>query len=219
MYPNNTLAHYITDLPRRIDLSGEWECGLAEIQYPHTWYNIRPTDTWLFLNETIELGQPPNAKISAGYYKSPTSLINHVNKTLDSMSTDKLRAKLSYSAITQKMTLHMTPGTQFVVPQRSALIRMLGFDKTVIESPTTTVNAGERTYTHQSVRGRNIGLTPSATVVAPPKETADDAPYSYHKEAENVVDMSSYNAPMTRPKRGPVWEGHVTSGRRAFWVT
>ena len=27
MYPDNTLAHYITDLPQRIDLTGEWECG------------------------------------------------------------------------------------------------------------------------------------------------------------------------------------------------
>ena len=31
MYPDNTLAHYITDLPQRIDLTGEWECGLTEI--------------------------------------------------------------------------------------------------------------------------------------------------------------------------------------------
>ena len=35
-HPDNTLAHYITDLPQRIDLTGEWECGLAETQYPHT---------------------------------------------------------------------------------------------------------------------------------------------------------------------------------------
>ncbi len=29
MYPDNTLAHYITNLPQRIDLTGEWECGLV----------------------------------------------------------------------------------------------------------------------------------------------------------------------------------------------
>ena len=53
MYSDNTLAHYITDLPQRIDLSGEWECGLAEIQYPHTCHNIGAKDTWFFLDETI----------------------------------------------------------------------------------------------------------------------------------------------------------------------
>ena len=102
------------------------------------------------------------------------------------------------------MTLHKTPGTEFVVPHHSALARMLGFDETVMSSPSAPpplpsaeallprglfeamVNASE--YTHPSLCGRNIGLTPSATVVAPPKETAD-GPYSYRKEADNVVDM------------------------------
>ena len=135
MYPDNTLAHYITDLPRRIVLSGEWECGLVEIQNPHTWYNIESKATWLFLDETIDLGRTKSAQLSAGYYKSPITLMNHVNKGLDSMATDKVRAKLSYSAITKKITLRMTPGTQFTVPHRSALPRMLGFDETVMSRP------------------------------------------------------------------------------------
>ena len=114
--------------------------------------------------------------------------------------------KISYSAITQKMTLHMTPGTQFTVLHRSALARMLGFDASMVSSPSAPpptppaeaplppvllaaiANADERTYTHPSLRGMNIGLRPSATVIAPPKETAD-GPYSYRKEADNVVDM------------------------------
>ena len=171
MYPDNTLAHDITDLPQCIDLSVEWECGLAEIQYPHTWYNIGVYDTWFFLNETIPMGLTPSAKISAGYYKSPMTLMNHVNKGLNSMATDKVQAKLSYSAITQTITLHMTPGTEFTVPHRSALVRMLGFDASMVSSPSAPLplplaeapllpaliaaisNAGERAYTHPSLRG------------------------------------------------------------------
>ena len=205
MYPDNTLAHYITDLPRRIDLTGEWESGLAEIQYPYTWYNIGMYDTWFFLNETIAMGLTPSAKISAGYYKSPMTLMNHVNKGLNTMVTDKVRAKLSYSAITQKMTLHMTPGTEFTVPHRSALGRMLGFEPSVVSSPPSLASAGpsvlgsimsatatatEMTSTVGNPRlgGRNIGLTPSAAVFLPPKETPD-GPYTYRKEAEHVVQM------------------------------
>ena len=86
MFPMNTLAHYITDLPQRIDLTGK--CGLAEIQYPHTWYNVGVDDTWFFLNEKVALGQTPSAKISAGYYKGPITLTDHVNKGLNSMGTD-----------------------------------------------------------------------------------------------------------------------------------
>ena len=40
-HPNNTSAQYITNLPRRISLSGIWECGLTEIHYLHDWYNVR----------------------------------------------------------------------------------------------------------------------------------------------------------------------------------
>ena len=83
MYPDNTLAHYIMDLPQRIDLSGEWECGLAEIQYPHTWYNIGAKNIWFFLDETISLGRTTRAQLSAGYYKTPVTLMNHANKGLD----------------------------------------------------------------------------------------------------------------------------------------
>ena len=182
MYPDNTLTHYITDLPRLIDLTGEWECGLAEIQYLHTWYNIGMYDTWFFLNETIAMGLTPSAKISAGYYKSPMTLMNHVNKGLNSMTTDKVRAKLSYSIITQKMTLHMTPGTEFTVPHRSALARMLGFEPTVVRSPPSTgasvlgsimaasISTADTISTDENPRqgGRNIGLTASATVFLPP---------------------------------------------------
>ena len=205
MYPDNTLAHYLTDLPQRIDLSGECECGLAEIQYPHNRYNIGVYDTWFFLNETIPMGLTPSAKISAGHYKSPMTLMNHVNKGLNSMATDKVQAKFSYSSITQKMTLHMTLGTELTVPHRSALVRMLGIEPSVVSSPpsiaaavlsalgsivsaVTTITEMTRTDENPRLGGTDIGLAPSATVFLPPKETAD-GPYTYRKEAEHVVQM------------------------------
>ena len=191
MYPDNTLAHYITDLPRLIDMTGEWECGLAEIQYPHTWYNIGMYDTWFFLNETIAMDLTPSARISAGYYKSPMSLMNHVNKGLNSMATDKTRAKLSYSAITQKMTLHMTPGTEFTVPRRSAMGRMLGFESSVISSPPSTVPVilgSIMSATISAAEATSTDGNPSTALFLPPKETPD-GPYAYRKEAEHVVQM------------------------------
>ena len=97
MYPDNTLAHYITDLPQRIDLTGEWECGLAEIQYPHTWYNVTEEDVWFFLGEKNPTGLTPSTKLASGYYKGPVTLMNRINEGLDSMSTDKTRAKLTYN--------------------------------------------------------------------------------------------------------------------------
>ena len=39
-YKANTLANFTTRLPNVIDLTGDWEVGLVEIQYPHNWYNV-----------------------------------------------------------------------------------------------------------------------------------------------------------------------------------
>jgi hypothetical protein len=48
-FPNNTVARFITKLRERICLEGEYEIGLVEIIYPHTWYNVDNKDEkyWL----------------------------------------------------------------------------------------------------------------------------------------------------------------------------
>ena len=112
--------------------------------------------------------------------------MNHVNKGLSRMWTDKTRAKLSYSSITQKMTLHMPPSTDFTVLHHSALVRRLGFEPSVVSSPPATDMT--RKHIYPRLGGTDIGLTPSASVVLPPKETHDGS-YTYRKEAENVVHM------------------------------
>ena len=102
LHPDNTLAHCITDLPQHLDLTGEWECGLAEIQYPHTWYNVTEEDVWFFLSENDTTGRIPSTKLSSGYYNDPTTLMYHVNKGLYRIWMDKVRAQMSYSSLTQK---------------------------------------------------------------------------------------------------------------------
>ena len=36
----NTQSEFQIQLPEPIELKGDWEVGLAEIQYPSSWYNI-----------------------------------------------------------------------------------------------------------------------------------------------------------------------------------
>ena len=40
-FPDNKTSNFVTKLPRTLQLDGEWEVGLTEIDYLHTWYNIR----------------------------------------------------------------------------------------------------------------------------------------------------------------------------------
>jgi hypothetical protein len=43
-YPDNTIARYIVKLPERIRLDGNYEVGLSEIVYSHSWYNFDNRD-------------------------------------------------------------------------------------------------------------------------------------------------------------------------------
>ncbi len=55
-HPNNTPAEFRVTLPHSLDLDGEWEMGLVEIQYPYSWNNLQGgTDTsiqdnWILIN-------------------------------------------------------------------------------------------------------------------------------------------------------------------------
>ena len=163
---DNTLTHYITDLPQRIDLTGEWECGLAEIQYPHTWYNVTKDDVWLFLYEIDDPDMTRRAKLSCGYYNDPLTLMYHVNKGLHSLWSEKTRAQMSYSSVTPKMTLHMTPNTVFIIPDHSSTVSMLGF-RTPIVSDREEVTSSSVSDLHPS-----------------------DSSYPFHVEANDVVNMT-----------------------------
>ena len=39
-FPDNKTSTFVTKRSRTPQLDGEWEVGLAEKDYPHTWYNI-----------------------------------------------------------------------------------------------------------------------------------------------------------------------------------
>ena len=89
------------------------------MQYPYTFYNVREEDAWFFLIEIDPTGHTPSTKIDAGCYQGPMILMDHVNKALKRMCTDRVWAKVSYSIITQKMMLHMSPNTEFTIPYQS----------------------------------------------------------------------------------------------------
>ena len=168
MHPDNTLTHYVTHLPQRIDLTGEWECGLAEVQYPHTWYNVAENDVWFFLNTSDVTDSSRRSKLSCVYYDDPLTLMYHVNKGLYSMRTEKTQAQLSYSSVTQKMTLHMTENTLFTIPYHSAVASMLGF--------------------REPVASESVAATSSP--VLPADSRHPDSSYPFHFEADDVVNMT-----------------------------
>ena len=98
MYPNNTLAQHVTNLPRRISLSGKWECILTEIHYPHDWYNVRGARLTVEHDGKMDT----DAYFTDGYYGSAKMLVRTLNN-----GAKGGRVTFSYEPVTQKVTVHM----------------------------------------------------------------------------------------------------------------
>ena len=105
-HPNNTLAQYITNLPRRISLSGDWECGLTEIHHPHDWYNVRNARLTVEHHGKMET----DAYFEDGYYGSAKTLVRALNDGVKGGSV-----KFSYDPVTQKVCVHMKGDTTFAL--------------------------------------------------------------------------------------------------------
>ena len=104
-HPNNTLAQYITNLPRRISIYGVWECGLTEIHYPHDWYNVRNARLTVEHDGNVET----DVCFEDGYCHSPNALATTLNG-------DKLgRVKLSYEPVTQNFIARVKNKTKFTL--------------------------------------------------------------------------------------------------------
>jgi hypothetical protein len=95
-YPNNTVARFVTKLPERIRLEGDYEIALAEIIYPHSWYNVDNTDGIYWL----AVSQKHNATFAkilfpSGYYESGSAVAAALNRLLDSPSYDAMSRSIT----------------------------------------------------------------------------------------------------------------------------
>ncbi|KAI0213906.1 hypothetical protein LSAT2_001010 [Lamellibrachia satsuma] len=100
------------------------------------------------------------------------------------MSTDTVKTKLSYRDITQKVTLHMTPNTEFNLPHSSSLGLLLGLAPPVIISPTTVA---DNEYIFHRRGAHQLGLAPS--VIISPTTVADNE-YIFHRRGAHQLGLS-----------------------------
>ena len=140
-HPNNTLAQYITNLPRRISLSGVWECGLTEIHYPHDWYNVRNARLTVEHDGNVET----DAYFEDGYYDSPKALAKKLNGDKPG------RVKFSYEPVTQKFVANVKSETTYTL--YGDLPDILGFGAGTGDSSSTSLASSTRSMV---VRGYSI---------------------------------------------------------------
>ncbi len=115
VYPENRISSYTTRLAKTINLKGEWQVGLAEIEYPRTWYSFNDDDGTFSLHiypapsqkhankpgEVVFKKLPGmsisrNLQISGGYYESVRAVISAINAIVGPTAVigyDKLKNK------------------------------------------------------------------------------------------------------------------------------
>ena len=120
-FPDKT-SNFVTKLSRTLQLDGEWEVGLAEIDYPHTWYNIREG------KNSVEIYAPDNLylvfktvefSIQPGYYEKVQDVINALHKAGLANLTD-----VAFSSDDTSKRVTVTCGRRVVVKLRGDIARM-----------------------------------------------------------------------------------------------
>src|SRR5688572_29236230 len=152
-YPKNTLTRYTTRLENAISLVGDWEVGLFEIQYPHSWFNLGEGEGTVAYVHDVGVNDEAiryrcGERIPSGYYDSPTELVRAVNDVIDEYAIRKrltTHPNFIYDPITRR--IRVTMGRDSSIYFSSALRDMLGFARhqnpieNVGEYPTRFVGA------------------------------------------------------------------------------
>jgi hypothetical protein len=127
-YPNNTIARFVTKLPERIRLEGDYEMGLAEIIYPHTWYNFDNEDERYWIGAAPKKGEFfPKIIVQSGYYEDGSVLADSLNRECHRTFED-MDVKFSYSETIGRFSLSVhSPGSHLFVMSED-LQRYLGFE-------------------------------------------------------------------------------------------
>ena len=118
IYPVNTTSSYVTKLPDEIHLTGRWEIGLKEIQYPLSWFNI---EEWVgnFTVDATNVADIENdhkvvygLKLPVGYYSSPTKLTEKNNRNVASHHAVRFEGvhKCHICVVTEKFTMRLLEG-------------------------------------------------------------------------------------------------------------
>lgn len=98
-FPDNAISEFITQLPSAIDLNnGEWEVGLVNIIYPHTWYNIRKENNLFGFD--LGDGKENGRRVPPGCYENIPDLLKAMT-----LASHKNKIEFLYHPVTKRVTI------------------------------------------------------------------------------------------------------------------
>jgi len=124
-FADNKISHFVTRLPSPIQLKGEWEVGLVEFMYPHTWYNVNEQNNLIGFD--LGDGKELTRRIPAGCYETVTDILKAI--FIKDMQ-DKI--SFNFNAVTKRVRIKVKNNARVIL--HKGLAEILGFEPTVISS-------------------------------------------------------------------------------------
>lgn len=126
-FPDNTLTHFKVKLPHTIHLEGEYECGLVDIHYPRSWYNLLCTEEHpcRSIVKYKQEGEIYKKNITAGYYGTIGELVRAVTPQANRMPYAEA-CRMEVMGRVEKIKFDVMDGFEIILD--GPITRMLGFD-------------------------------------------------------------------------------------------
>ncbi|GFS86518.1 uncharacterized protein TNCV_513731 [Trichonephila clavipes] len=126
-FPENKISHFKTQLPSPVCLNGEWEVGLSEIIYPHSWLNVNETNNYfLYKAGDGNISSTVKRTIDVGCYKTMLDIISAVQLALPKNPN---RFTIIYNKATKRVKINAVQGSSLHLEN---LGELLGFKRNAI---------------------------------------------------------------------------------------
>ena len=130
-YGKQPLSSYKTHLAKPLTLDiNQWEVGLAEIIYPHSWKNV--SDGHFEIKMLVDTGrasewQWKTAVLESAMYDTPIRLVHFLNEAADRVLKDqKGRVRFFYNDLLRKMTAYVEESYMVRFPKAMSVMLGLG---------------------------------------------------------------------------------------------
>lgn len=119
VHPENTLTEFKVRLPQPLTFQGAWDVALAEVTYPHRWYNVHEDTKYFYMLNHEEVTWQ-HKYIPMGFYGNPSELVKSMK---DASYEDQI--SINYSKRSEKVNITIKDGAKMTM--KSDLAEMLGY--------------------------------------------------------------------------------------------
>lgn len=135
VYGKQPMSSYKTYLAKQLDLNvDEWEVGLAELIYPHTWFNLIDATFSIKIQEDNEWGWL-DLRVPDALYETPQDLMQAITDAVNQAMPTSLRGRILfiYNELLRKLTAFISPGYMVRFGKSLSIALGLGDDVTTLK--------------------------------------------------------------------------------------